>query len=146
MISWQELTAAAVLAAIALVLVLRAALAGAKDRKWRAAERKLTTVLQPKETVKAVCPQKKGRVILTSKRLLFETREGFDAVALKDIKKLQGTTKDKKNTTVAAKMVSLTVRAGKEYTITNAGAEFADLAGQLTAKVKKQNRKRRTVS
>ena len=143
MTAWQELTAAAVMLLLALVLLVRASVRRARDRKWRAAERKLTTVLQPKETVKAICPQKKGRWILTSKRLLFETREGFHAVALKDIKKVRGNTKDKKTTTVPGKMVSLTVFGPEEYTIRNASEEFIGLAKQLRDKVKKQNARKK---
>ena len=139
MTAWQELTAAAAIILLLLVLLIRSAAAKAKDRKWRAAERKLTTVLQPKETIKAICPQRKGRWILTSKRLLFETKEGFRAVALKDIKKVRGNTKDKKTTTVPSKMVSLTVFGPEEYTLRNCDEGFADLAKQLQDKIKKQN-------
>ena len=143
MTAWQELTAAAAIILILLVLLVRSAGAKAKDRKWRAAERKLTTVLQPKETIKAVCSQKKGRWILTSKRLLLETKEGFQAVALKDIKKVTGNTKDKKTTTVVSKMVSMTVKAAEEYTIRNSGEEFSDLAKQLQDKIRKQNARKK---
>ena len=139
---WQKIAAAAVLLLV-LLLLIRSAVAKAKDRKWRASARKLETVLLPKETVKAVCPQKKGRWILTSKRLLFETREGFHAVALKDIKSVRGNTKDKKSTTVPAKMVSLTVKGPEEYLICNSCEEFAALAKQLREKVRKQNAKKK---
>ena len=139
---WQKFAAAAVLGLI-LFLVIRSAVAKAKDRKWRAGERKLETVLLPRETVKAVCPQKKGRWILTSKRLLFETKEGFTAVSLKDIKSVWGNTKDKKTTTVPAKMVSLTVKGPEEYLIYNSCEEFAGLAKQLREKIKKQNDKKK---
>ena len=144
MTSWQELTAAALAGLLLLVLFVRSAVSKSRDRKWRAAERKLETVLQPKEIIKTVCPQKKGRVILTSKRLLFETREGFTAVALKEIKKVRGNTRDKKTTSVPAKMVSLTVTAAEEYTIRNTSEEFADLAKKLTDQVKKQNQRKKT--
>ena len=140
---WQELTAAAAAILILLVLLVRSAVRKARDRKWRAAERKLTTVLQPKETIKAICPQKKGRWILTSKRLLFETREGFHAIALKDIKKVKGSTKDKKTTTVPARMVSLTVSGPEEYTLRNTCEEFVPLAKQLQDKIKKQNARKK---
>ena len=143
MTSWQEMAAAALAAAVFLVLAVRSARAKARDRKWRAAERKLTTVLQPRETVRSICDQKKGRCILTNKRLLWETRDGFTAVALKDIKKVQGNTKDGKTTTVPAKMVSLTVKGPEEYTIRNTGPGFPELAGQLRAQVKKQNQKKK---
>ena len=143
MTAWQEITAAALVLLILLVLLIRSSVRKARDRKWREAERKLETVLQPKETIKSVCPQKKGRVILTSKRLLFETREGFTAVALKDIKRVQGNTKDKKTTSSVAKMVSLTVRGPEEYTIRNSSDEFSDLAKKLQDKIRKQNQRKK---
>jgi len=135
---WQKIAAAAVLLLI-LFLLIRSAVRKGKDRKWRSAERKLTTVLQPRETVKAICPQKKGRWILTSKRLLFETKEGFRAVNLKDIKSVRGNTKDKKTTSVVSKMVSLTVKGPEEYILRNDCEAFADFAKQLRDKIKKQN-------
>ena len=90
-----------------------------------------------------ICPQKKGRVILTSKRLLWETRDGFAAVVLKDIKKVQGNTKDKKTTSVISKMVSLTVKGPEEYTIRNTGEEFEEIAKKLQDKIKKQNARKK---
>ena len=139
--SWQEILAASVLMLLVLILWIRSAVAKSRDRKWRAAERKLTTVLQPKETIKVVCPQKKGRVILTSKRLLWETGTGFNAIALKDIKKVQGNTKDKKTTASIPKMVSLTVKAGEDHIIYNTSEEFADLAKKLKDRVKRKKKK-----
>lgn len=135
---WQKIAAAAVLLLI-LFLLIRSAVRKGKDRKWRSAERKLTTVLQPRETVRAICPQKKGRWIHTSKRLLFETKEGFRAVNLKDIKSVRGNTKDKKTTSVVSKMVSLTVKGPEEYILRNDCEAFADFAKQLRDKIKKQN-------
>jgi len=143
MTAWQEILAVAALALLVLIFGVRSAVRKSRDRKWRAAERKLETVLQPKETIKSICPQKKGRVILTSKRLLFETREGFTAVLLKDIKKVQGNTKDKKTTTSVPKMVSLTVKAAEDHIITNSSEEFADLAKKLQDKVRKQNQRKK---
>ena len=143
MTAWQEIAAAALLTLLVLIFALRRALRKARDRKWRSAERKLTTVLQPKETVRCICPQKKGRVILTSKRLLWETGTGFTAVNLKDVKKVRGNTKDKKTTSAVSKMVSLTVVAGEEWCIRNTGEEFAPLVKALREKVRKQNRKKK---
>ena len=139
---WQKIAAAAGLLLI-LFLLIRSAVRKAKDRKWRTAERKLTTVLQPKETVKAICPQKKGRWILTSRRLLFETKEGFQAVNLKDIKSVRGNTRDKKTTSVVSKMVSLTVKGPEEYILRNDCEAFADFAKQLRDKIKKQNEQKK---
>ena len=47
--------------------------------KQRDFARKLEMVLLPRETVKVIVPQKPGRAVLTSKRVLFETKSGFNA-------------------------------------------------------------------
>ena len=137
MIPWQAILAVSGL--LLLSFFLRSALRKHRDYQYRNATRKLELVLQPRETIKCICSQKKGRVILTSKRLLRETGEGFTAVALKDIKKVQGTTKDKKTTTAPAKMHTLTVKAGEDWVIYNTDPAFPDLAKQLLAKVRQQN-------
>ena len=139
MTSWQEILAASLLALLMLIFAVQSSVRKARDRKWRAAERKLETVLQPKETIKCICPQKKGRVILTSKRLLFETREGFTAVPIKTVKKVQGNNEKGNRTTSISKMVSLTVKAEQEYTVKNSCEEFAEFAKQL---IKKTTRKK----
>ena len=140
MIPMQE-----ILTAAAAVLIL--ALAGMsylrKTRAFRAKEenRLLESVLQGRETVRVICPQKKGKVILTSKRVLFETKEGFHAVALKNIKSVRGTNEKGSRTTVPAKMVSLTIRADKDYVIKNDCAEFESFAKQLMKKTAKRRAK-----
>nr|MBQ8245379.1 hypothetical protein [Oscillospiraceae bacterium] len=143
MTAWQEIVTAVILALLVLIFVVRSSVRKAREQKWRAAERKLETVLQPKETVKALCPSREGRWILTSKRLLRETRGGFTALELKTVKRVQGNTKEGKTTTVPAKMVSLTVKADKDHTIRNTAPEFTDFARQLQDKVKKQNQKKK---
>ena len=105
-----------------------------KESQFRDAVRKLELVLQPRETIKVICPQKKGRVILTSKRVLFDTKEGFDAVPIKTIKRVQGNNKKGNRTTVPAKMVSLTIKADQDYEIQNYCPEFAEFAKQLIKK------------
>ena len=141
-IPMQEiLVIAAVLAALA--AIIRSSLQKRRDYKFRDATRKLELVLQPRENIKVICPQKKGRVILTSKRILFETKDGFNAVLIKTIKKVQGNNEKGNRTTVPAKMVSLTIRAEQEYEIKNSCPEFAEFAKQLikktTPKKKKQS-------
>lgn len=144
MTAWQEILAASVLTLIVLIFLIRASVRKARDRKWRAAERKLETVLQPKETIKSICPQKKGRVILTSKRLLFETREGFTAVPIKTIKKVQGNNEKGNRTTSIPKMVSLTIKAEQEFIIKNSCDDFGEFAKQLIKKTaRKKSRKER---
>ena len=137
----EILVAAAVVLTIA--ALIRSSLQKRRDYKFRDATRKLELVLQPRENIKVICPQKKGRVILTSKRILFETKDGFNAVLIKTIKKVQGNNEKGNRTTVHAKMVSLTIRAEQEYEIKNSCPEFAEFAKQLikktTPKKKKQS-------
>ena len=134
------------LALLPLAALLTALLNSLKKRrlgKQRDFARRLETVLQPRETVKVIVPQKKGRCVLTSKRVLFETKSGFTAVNIKDIRRTSGLSEEGKKTTSVPKMVSLTFKAAEEYTLINTGEEFSDFARQLTAKVKKQNEKKK---
>ena len=133
----------AALPVLALLWALKNALHKRKLAKQRDFARLLETVLLPRETVKVIVPQKSGRCVLTSKRVLFQHGTGFTAVNIKDIKRTSGVTKEGKKTTSVPKMASLTMKVGEEYTIVGPGGEFADLAKQLTAKVKKQNEKKK---
>ena len=129
------MAAAGVLAA---VLVVRSSVRKRREYKYRDGARKLELVLQPRETIKVICPQKKGRVVLTSKRVLFETKGGFHALLIKNIKKAQGNNEKGNRTTVPAKMVSLTIKADQEYTILNDCPEFEEFAKQLLKKTAKK--------
>ncbi|MDO5152204.1 MAG: hypothetical protein Q4D50_02455 [Eubacteriales bacterium] len=134
--TWQYMLAVAL--AAALLLAIRSAVIKRKKRKERDFTRKLETVLQPRETVKVVCPNRGGRCILTSRRLLVETREGFIAYPFAKIKGLRGLDSSGKTTASVPKMVSLTVKAEKEYTVYNTCGEFAELAKQLKTKIRKK--------
>ena len=136
----------ALLPLAALLMALNNSLHKRRLGKQRDFARRLETVLQPREMVKVIVPQKKGRCVLTSKRVLFETKSGFTAVNIKDIKRTSGLSEEGKKTTSVAKMVSLTFKAAEEYTLINTGEEFYDFAKQLAARVKKQNAKRRAGS
>ena len=131
---WQYLLA--LLLPVAGVLAVRSAVIKKRKRKERDFPRRLETVLQSKETLKVVCPQRKGNCILTSRRVLFETGEGFTAVPISTIKRLQGVTKEGKTTVSPAKMAKLTIKADKEYTIYNTSESFEELAKQLKTKVR----------
>lgn len=115
---------------------LRAAAKRRKMRKYRDFTRKLETVLQPKETVEAMCPQKNGYVVLTSSRLLFDTREGFQALPLHKIKKLQGTTPEGKATVSPPKMKTLVIKSERDFCLDNTGEEFVCLVKRLKQKRK----------
>ena len=143
---WQNCLLAAGLLLLLLILAIRRAVRKARDQKNRAFARKLETVLQPRENIKLLCPQKNGKVILTSRRLLFETERGFRAVNLKDIKRTQGLTGEGKKTTALSQMASLTLKAEKDYTIQNTCADFAPLAKQVISKVTSQNRRKQKAS
>ena len=133
MIPWQVILAAAAVV-IAIVALIQSSLRKRRDFKYRNAVRKLELVLQPRESIKVICPQKKGRVILTSKRVLFETKEGFNAVSIKNIKKVQGSNAKGNRTTVPANMVSLTIKAEQDYVVNNSCEQFQEFAKQLIKK------------
>lgn len=128
---------------VVLLIVLRDRLRLWKKRRERDFQRRLELVLLPKETVKAVCPQKKGYCVLTNKRVLFTAGETFTALPIKDIKRTQGFTAEGKKTTSVPKMVKLTMKGEQEHTIANTGEEFAALAKPLIAAVQKQNQKKK---
>ena len=136
-----EQTLGIAVAVLMLALAIRSSRRKGRDYKTRNATRKLELVLQPRETIKVVCPQKKGRTILTSKRILFETKDGFHAVLLKNISKVQGNNEKGNRTTVIANMVSLTIKADQEYEIRNSCPEFAEFAKQLIKKTTKKKTK-----
>lgn len=135
---WQYLLAIALV--LMLLLAIRSAVIKRRKRKEREFTRKLETVLQPKETVKVVCPNQHGRCVLTSRRLLIDTKEGFYAIPFAKIKRIQGVDKSGKITVSVSKMVSMTVKAEKDYTVYNTCAEFAELAKQLKNKVQKKKK------
>lgn len=132
-----------ILAAAALVLLLavRSSLRARRERKQRDFTRTLETVLLPKETVKVICPQKKGRWILTNKRLLLEEKGGFHAIPLDKIKSIQGKNAAGNRTASAASMVSLTVKADKDFLIQNSNGQFPELAKLLQSELKKRKEK-----
>lgn len=121
---------------IALAAWLLAAWEKRKKRKYRDFTRKLETVLQKKETVEAICPQKGGYVVLTTGRLLFDTREGFQAVPLSKIKSLRGTTPEGKATVSPPKMKQLTIKADHDFCLENTGEDFVQLVKLLKQKNK----------
>ena len=139
MIPMQEILVAA--AVLALILKVRSSWRKHRDYKDRDAARKLELILQPRETVKYICPQKKGRVVLTSRRLLFETKEGFSAVPLKTIRRVQGNNEKGNRTTLIANMESLTIKAEQEYTVKNDCEEFQEFARQLIRKTTPRKKK-----
>ena len=130
--------AAAVL--LSLLLAIRSSLRARRERKERDFTRTLETALGPKETIKVICPQKKGRWILTNKRLLLEEKGGFHAIPSDKIKSIQGKNAAGNRTTVPANMVSLTVKADKDFIVQNLNDQFPELVKQLQAGLKKRKK------
>ena len=128
-------------AALVLLLAIRSNPRKRRERRARDFARTLETALLPKETVKVICQQKKGRWILTNKRLLLEEKGGFHAVPLEKIKSVQGKNAAGNRTTSPANMVSLTVKADKDYSISNTNDQFPELAKLLQAQQKKRKKK-----
>ena len=131
-LSEEILLIAAVLTVLAVMML--SVLRKRRESQFRDAARKLELVLQPRETIKTICPQKKGRVILTSKRVLFDTKDGFHAVPIKTIKRVQGNNEKGNRTTSVPKMVSLTIKAEQDYEIKGGCPEFEEFAKQLIKK------------
>ena len=134
----SQLGLLAVAVLLCLLLAIRSSLRARRERKERDFTRTLATALLPRETIKVVCPQKKGRWILTNKRLLLEEKGGFHAIPLDKIKSVQGKNAAGNRTTSPANMVSLIVRADNDYTIGNTCELFPELAAQLQSGLKKR--------
>ena len=134
----SQLGLLAVAVLLCLLLAIRSSLRARRERKERDFTRTLETALLPREIIKDVCPQKKGRWILTNKRLLLEEKGGFHAIPLDKIKSVQGKNAAGNRTTSPANMVSLIVRADKDYTIGNTCELFPELAAQLQSGLKKR--------
>ena len=126
--------------ALLLLAAVRASIFNRRERAERDFTRTLETALLPKETIKVICPQKKGRWILTSKRLLLEEKGGFHAIALGKIKSIQGKNAAGNRTTSPANMVSLTMKADKDFIIQNLNDQFPELVKQLQSGLKKRKK------
>ena len=130
----------AVAVLLSLLLAIRSSLRARRERKERDFTRTLETALGPKETIKVICPQKKGRWILTNKRLLLEEKGGFHAIPLGKIKSIQGKNAAGNRTTSPANMVSLTVKADQDFIIQNLNDQFPELVNQLQSGLKKRKK------
>ena len=138
---WQELLAGTLGLLLLTVLISRFFQRRAR-RKERDFTRRLETLLLPKETVKVICPQRKGHCIATGNRIIFEHKGNFSAFSLKEIRKLQGINEKGNRTTVPGNMKFLTVTLEKEYRLDNNGEEFLVLAQFLQEKKKKTQQKK----
>lgn len=111
-------------------------------RKWRRRKerdftRRLETLLLPKEEVELVCPGREGRWVKTNQRLLMESGEGFFALPLAKLQRLQGQDKQGKATVSPEKMVRFTVNG--QYSLNKQSPAFPQLAKALKARIRKNN-------
>lgn len=141
MTPWQYIPAAVLV--LLLVKKIRSALKKRRERLDRDFSRKLETVLQPRENLKLVYATKTGKWVLTSRRLLLDTKEGFHSVPFRTVKRASGTTLEGKKTTSAQKMATLVLTADREYTIENCGGDFPVLAKTVISQVRKENEKKK---
>ena len=111
-----------------------------KSRKHRDFTRSLETLLQSKETIKVICPQKGFRCILTNNRIIFEKKGDFYAFPIKSITKIQGVNEKGNRTTVPAKMVCFTIQIDKAYTLKNTCPEFTLLVSALQQRKAKKKK------
>ena len=133
----QYLLLAGLALVLILVLAIRAAVLKKRRLKQQDFDRKLETVLKPKEEVLVIHRDKNGRWILTSERLLLDTKDGFTATSFKKIKSISGVTADGKKTVAPGKMVTVTIKADKEITLRNTGDTFVELVKELKKRTKK---------
>lgn len=139
---WQ-IALSAVAGAAAAGMLLRSAGKKRKQARQRDFARRLETVLLPRETVKAQCGKRGKRCVLTSKRLLFETKTGFRGVQITQISRVYGLNQAGNRTTSPDKMVKLVIRGEQDYELQNTGTEFRELAAALMEQVKKQKEKKK---
>ena len=132
---------AALALAVILVLMIWSAIVKKRRLKQRDFDRKLETVLQPDEEITVIHRDKTGRWILTNKRLLLDTKDGFTATSFKKIKSISGVMPDGKKTVAPAKMVTVTIKADREITLHNTGDTFVELVKQLKKKTAKPRKK-----
>ena len=140
MMNWQYWLLAGLTLTILLVLKVWSVVAKRLRNKQRDFDRKLETVLKPKEEVLVIHKERSGRWILTNQRLLRDTKAGLTALPIKSIKTLSGITAEGKKTVSPAKMDSVTIKADKEIVLHNTGDTFVELVTQLKKRTDKKKK------
>ena len=136
----QYLLLAALALAVMLALMIWSAAVKKRKLKQRDFDRKLETVLKPDEEIQVIHNDKSGRWILTTHRLLLDTKDGFTALAFSKVKSISGLTAEGKKTVAPAKMVSVTIKADREIILHNTGDTFVELVKQLKKKTAKKKK------
>lgn len=112
----------------------------AKGRRQRDFERTLGTLMQPGEKVICQCPGRKGRWILTNKRLVMESGSNYRAVPLRTIRQVQCVGADGKKGASPKNTVHLSVKAKESYELDKKDESFSEFVRALKARTAKRKK------
>ncbi len=140
---WQTYLLAA-LAAGFLLLMLYEAIRRHRIGNEREVHRRLDALLKPKEEIQVTCSGRKGCWILTNKRLILQSGEGFTAFPFAGIQKVTGEDETGKTTVAAGKMEKLIVKTpDRDFILPKGDENFRELVKGLKTSVagaKKKNK------
>lgn len=112
----------------------------AKGRRQRDFERTLGTLMQPGEKVICQCPGRKGRWILTNKRLVMESGSNYRAVPLRTIRQVQCVGADGKKGASPKNTVHLSIKAQENYELEKKDESFSEFVKALKARTAKRKK------
>lgn len=116
----------------------------AKGRRRRDFERTLGTLMQPGEKVICQCPGRKGRWILTNKRLVMESGNNYKALPLRKIRQVQCVGADGKKGASPKNTVHLSVKAKESYELERKDESFSEFVKNLKARTAKRKKGKTT--
>lgn len=112
----------------------------ARGRKQRDFERTLGTLMQPGEKVICQCPGRKGRWILTNKRLVMESGSNYRALPLRTIRQVQCVGADGKKGASPKNTVHLSVKAKESYELEKRDESFCEFVKALKARTARRKK------
>lgn len=115
-----------------------------KRRRQRDFERTLGTLMQPGEKVVCQCPGRKGRWILTNKRLVMESGSNYKALPLREIRQVQCVGADGKKGASPKNTVHLSVKAKESYELEKKDESFSEFVKALKARTAKRKKGKTT--
>lgn len=112
----------------------------ARGRRQRDFERTLGTLMQPGERVICQCPGRKGRWILTNKRLVMESGSNYRALPLRTIRQVQCVGADGKKGASPKNTVHLSVKAKESYELEKRDESFSEFVKALKARTARRKK------
>lgn len=112
----------------------------ARRRRQRDFERTLGTLMQPGEKVICQCPGRKGRWILTNKRLVMESGSNYRALPLRTIRQVQCVGADGKKGASPKNTVHLSVKAKESYELEKRDESFSEFVRALKARTARRKK------